>query len=224
MLILLIQNHNQQQQQQQIMAQTQEKKQLIRLSKSKKSYLYQGRYYKLTDKEYYRFNTQEDFNKRYSSLNEIQKDIQLKIISVYNDEEYDEDIRDYHIMNLNNISITQRVHRIFTFNRNLSIMFKHNGMQYSLVVGDSGYKKPFIQFIMAEAKELLHILILSKSENKYHIDKQTQNQGIRETMFFIEIIKQHFAFKREKMIALLPHFLGYRVDANIATIIYDYCY
>ena len=204
----------------QTQTQTQEKKQLMRLSKSRKSYLYQGRYYKLTDKEYYRFDTQEDFNKRCDGLNQIQKDIQLKIISVYNDEEYDEDMRDYHIMDLNNTAITQRVHRIFTFNRNLSIIFKHNGMQYSLVVGE----KPFIQFIMAEAKELLHILILSKSENKYHIDKQTQNQGIRETMFFIEIIKQHFAFKREKMIALLPHFLGYRVDANIATIIYDYCY
>ena len=206
--------------QRQTQTQTQEKKQLIRLSKSKKSYLYQGRYYKLTDKQYYRFDTQEDFNKRCDGLNQIQKDIQLKIISVYNDEEYDEDMRDYHIMDLNNTAITQRVHRIFTFNRNLSIIFKHNGMQYSLVVGE----KPFIQFIMAEAKELLHILILSKSENKYHIDKQTQNQGIRETMLFIELIKQHFAFKREKMIALLPRFLGYRVDANIATIIYDYCY
>ena len=204
----------------QTQTQTQEKKQLMRLSKSRKSYLYQGRYYKLTDKEYYRFDTQEDFNKRCDGLNQIQKDIQLKIISVYNDEEYDEDMRDYHIMDLNNTAITQRVHRIFTFNRNLSIIFKHNGMQYSLVVGE----KPFIQFIMAEAKELLHILILSKSENKYHIDKQTQNQGIRETMLFIELIKQHFAFKREKMIALLPRFLGYRVDANIATIIYDYCY
>ena len=204
----------------QTQTQTQEKKQLMRLSKSRKSYLYQGRYYKLTDKQYYRFDTQEDFNKRCDGLNQIQKDIQLKIISVYNDEEYDEDMRDYHIMDLNNTAITQRVHRIFTFNRNLSIIFKHNGMQYSLVVGE----KPFIQFIMAEAKELLHILILSKSENKYHIDKQTQNQGIRETMLFIELIKQHFAFKREKMIALLPRFLGYRVDANIATIIYDYCY
>ena len=206
--------------QRQTQTQTQEKKQLMRLSKSRKSYLYQGRYYKLTDKQYYRFNTQEDFNKRCDGLNQIQKDIQLKIISVYNDEEYDEDMRDYHIMDLNNTAITQRVHRIFTFNRNLSIIFKHNGMQYSLVVGE----KPFIQFIMAEAKELLHILILSKSENKYHIDKQTQNQGIRETMLFIELIKQHFAFKREKMIALLPRFLGYRVDANIATIIYDYCH
>ena len=204
----------------QTQTQTQEKKQLMRLSKSRKSYLYQGRYYKLTDKQYYRFDTQEDFNKRCDGLNQIQKDIQLKIISVYNDEEYDEDMRDYHIMDLNNTAITQRVHRIFTFNRNLSIIFKHNGMQYSLVVGE----KPFIQFIMAEAKELLHILILSKSENKYHIDKQTQNQGIRETMLFIELIKQHFAFKREKMIALLPRFLGYRVDANIATIIYDYCH
>ena len=206
--------------QRQTQTQTQEKKQLMRLSKSRKSYLYQGRYYKLTDKQYYRFNTQEDFNKRCDGLNQIQKDIQLKIISVYNDEEYDEDMRDYHIMDLNNTAITQRVHRIFTFNRNLSIIFKHNGMQYSLVVGE----KPFIQFIMAEAKELLHILILSKSENKYHIDKQTQNQGIRETMLFIELIKQHFAFKREKMIALLPRFLGYRVDANIATIIYHYCH
>jgi hypothetical protein len=206
--------------QRQTQTQTQEKKQLIRLSKSRKSYVYQGRYYKLTDKQYYRFDTQEDFNKRCDGLNQIQKDIQLKIISVYNDEEYDEDMRDYHIMDLNNTAITQRVHRIFTFNRNLSIIFKHNGMQYSLVVGE----KPFIQFIMAEAKELLHILILSKSENKYHIDKQTQNQGIRETMLFIELIKQHFAFKREKMIALLPRFLGYRVDANIATIIYDYCF
>jgi hypothetical protein len=208
------------QRQTQTQTQTQEKKQLIRLSKSRKSYVYQGRYYKLTDKQYYRFDTQEDFNKRCDGLNQIQKDIQLKIISVYNDEEYDEDMRDYHIMDLNNTAITQRVHRIFTFNRNLSIIFKHNGMQYSLVVGE----KPFIQFIMAEAKELLHILILSKSENKYHIDKQTQNQGIRETMLFIELIKQHFAFKREKMIALLPRFLGYRVDANIATIIYDYCF
>ena len=37
------------------------------------------------------------------------------------------------------------------------------------------------------------------------------------------MITLYKALKREKMIALLPGLLGDRVDANIATIIYDYC-
>lgn len=37
------------------------------------------------------------------------------------------------------------------------------------------------------------------------------------------MIALYKALKREKMIALLPGLLGDRVDANIATIIYDFC-
>ena len=37
------------------------------------------------------------------------------------------------------------------------------------------------------------------------------------------MITLYKALKREKMVRLLPGLLGDRVDANIATIIYDYC-
>ena len=38
-----------------------------------------------------------------------------------------------------------------------------------------------------------------------------------------EMVVLYKALKREKMVALLPGLLGHRVDANIATIIYDFC-
>ena len=39
----------------------------------------------------------------------------------------------------------------------------------------------------------------------------------------INMIILYKTLKREKMVRLLPGLLGDRVDANIATIIYDYC-
>ena len=38
-----------------------------------------------------------------------------------------------------------------------------------------------------------------------------------------EMVILYKALKREKMVGLLPGLLGHRVDANIATIIHDFC-
>lgn len=38
-----------------------------------------------------------------------------------------------------------------------------------------------------------------------------------------EMVVLYKALKREKMVGLLPGLLGHRVDANIATIIHDFC-
>ena len=53
---------------------------------------------------------------------------------------------------------------------------------------------------------------------------KTHNQGIREALLSIHIIKEHLTFKREKMALLLPRLLGYRVDDNVGSIISQYCF
>ena len=73
-------------------------------------------------------------------------------------------------------------------------------------------------------------------ENDLFINYLTEHAGIEYTRFSEELydyysignmISLYKALKREKMIALLPALLpgllGHRVDANIATIIYDFC-
>ena len=80
-------------------------------------------------------------------------------------------------------------------------------------------------WVMTEAKDLLDLLtsvggnfIPTGEYNKTH------NQGIREALLSIHIIKEHLTFKREKMALLLPRLLGYRVDDNVGSIISQYCF
>ena len=62
-------------------------------------------------------------------------------------------------------------------------------------------------------------------ELKYNTMEDTKiYNGIKECELFIENMFKHQAYHRKKMIGMLPWLLGHGVDANIATIIYDYCY
>ena len=202
---------------QQAQTQNQNQDQAIQLSKSGKSYRYQGRGYFLK-KEYYRFDTTEWFWEKCYHMNLFQQQIQLKLNDAINQRLFQKQL------------IYQRVERIFVINRNFHIIFKHYGMRY-LLGGDlsteflSFNKHPFIYWVMSEAKDLLHLLnsvgsgfIATGEYNKTH------NQGIREALLSIHIIKEHLTFKREKMAALLPRLLGYRVDDNVGSIISQYCF
>jgi hypothetical protein len=80
---------------------------------------------------------------------------------------------------------------------------------------------------MWEAKDLLNWLtsigsgFIATGTGEY---KKMHNQGIREALLSIQIIKEHLTFKREKIALLLPRLLGYRVDDNVGSIISQYCF
>ena len=65
-------------------------------------------------------------------------------------------------------------------------------------------------------------------EDDLFINYLTEHVGVSEELsdyYSIgEMVILYKALKREKMIALLPGLLGHRVDANIATIIHDFCH
>ena len=175
-----------------------------------------GKAYKL-DK--YKFNTKEEFCEKCRIYNENQEFIALEIHTIHTNAQitpwrcFDE------VICLHNRSIAERIQRMMMINQNFHIIFKNNGIKYSLVSVENN--EPFIQWIIKEAKNLkLHLL---GSRKKYRLTMRTLNQGIREADLFIEIMNNHMAFNREKMITLLPRLMGHRIDANIATIIYDYC-
>lgn len=202
---------------QQAQNQNQDQDQAIQLSKSGKSYKYQGRNYFLK-KEYYRVDTTEWFWEKCYNMHLFQQQIQLKLNEAINQRLYQKQL------------IYQRVERIFVINRNFHIILKHNGLRYSLG-GDlsneffSNDKHPFMYWVMGEAKDLLDLLTSVGSgfiaTDEY---KKTHNQGIREALLSIHIIKEHLTFKREKMSTLLPRLLGYRVDDNVGSIISQYCF
>ena len=204
------------------MAQTQQQQQteeqVIQLSKSGKSYRYQGRSYYLK-KEYYRCDTQELFLEKCYTINAIQQEIQLKInddlpslLSLHNKIIYQRQL------------IYQKIQQIFVINRNIHIIFKHYGMRYYLNGFLSFDKNPFMYWVMVEAKDLLQLLSSSNIFGSNGENKHIYNQGIREAMLSIQIINEHLTFKREKMAALLPRLLGYRVDDNVGSIISQYCF
>ena len=214
-------------------AQNQNQDQAIQLSKSGKSYRYQGRSYFLK-KEYYRFDTHDWFWEKCYHMHKFQQEIQLKLNEAINKRLFQKQL------------IYQRIERIFVINRNFHLIFKHYGMRYLLNGNLSNEflsndflsneflsneflsnhdKHPFMYWVMTEAKDLLDLLtsvggnfIPTGEYNKTH------NQGIREALLSIHIIKEHLTFKREKMALLLPRLLGYRVDDNVGSIISQYCF
>jgi hypothetical protein len=204
-------------------AQNQDQEQAIQLSKSGKSYRYQGRNYFLK-KEYYRVDTTEWFWEKCYNMHLFQQQIQLQLnepLFPFTKSKYQRQL------------IYQRVERIFVINRNFHIILKHYGMRYLLNGNLSTEflsnhdKHPFVYWVMWEAKDLLDWLtsigsgFIATGTGEY---KKMHNQGIREALLSIHIIKEHLTFKREKMTALLPRLLGYRVDDNVGSIISQYCF
>ena len=208
---------------QQAQNQNQDQNQSIQLSKSGKSYRYQGRSYFLK-KEYYRFDTHDWFWEKCYHMHKFQQEIQLKLNEAINKRLFQKQL------------IYQKIERIFVINRNFHLIFKHYGMRYLLngnlstefLTNDflsNHDKNPFMYWVMSEAKDLLDLLtsvggnfIPTGEYNKMH------NQGIREALLSIHIIKEHLTFKREKMALLLPRLLAYRVDDNVGSIISQYCF
>ena len=194
--------------------QAQNQDQSIQLSKSGNSYRYQGRGYYLK-KEYYRCDTQELFLEKCYTINVIQQEIQLKI----NDPLLFEYTKSMYQKQL----IYQRVERMIVINRNFHLIFKHYGLRYSLNGFLTFNNNPFMYWVMVEAKNLLQLLT-RVSVDTIGEHKKKHNQGIREALLSIQIIKEHLTFKREKMAVLLPRLLGYRVDDNVGSIISQYCF
>ena len=199
----------QSQEQEQLQGQNQNQDQLIYLSTSGTSYFYQGKRYRMHHKKY-RIETNEAFNEKCSEFNASLLKIQTELNTIHANAQdtpwrlFDEAI------GLNQAFMRERIMRIFVFNRNFHLIFKCNGMRYSL--------NGIHYSILTEVKNVLMTLITSKK--KYGL----KNKGIREANVFIEIMRQQLEFNREKMITVLPRLLGHGVDSNIATIIYDYCF
>ena len=64
-------------------------------------------------------------------------------------------------------------------------------------------------------------------EDDLFVNYLTEHAGVSEELSDYcsigEMVILYKALKREKMVGLLPGLLGHRVDANIATIIHDFC-
>lgn len=200
----------------QTQAQTQtpkQKNQLIRLSKSGKSYVYQGNYYKLDDKMYICENNTafiEIYNKYCN-----QQQYLRSIVKYYFQRSSFILLREYDVM-----LIKEMIHMVIIVNRNYDKIFNHIGLGYRLV-HPVEITKPIMYVLLNHAKYVLRIL--SASNCQLVMSKQLRNQGIRETTLFIAMMSKHLAYHRKKMVNYLPRLLGHRIDDNIATIIYEYC-
>jgi len=201
------------------MAQTQaqahkQKNQLIRLSKSGKSYVYQGNYYKLDDKMYICENNMafiESYNKYCNQQQYISS-----MIRFYN-QRSSLIVREYNAM-----LIKEMIHMVIIVNRNYDKIFKHIGFGYRLV-HPVEITKPIMYVVLNHAKYVLRILSASNCPVVMTMTKQLRDQGIRETTLFIAMMSKHLAYHRKKMVNYLPRLLGHRIDDNIATVIYEYC-
>jgi len=189
-----------------------QKKQLIRLTKSGKSYVYQGNYYKLDDKMYICENNTafiESYNK-YCHQQQY-----LRSIVKFHAERSSLIVREYNVM-----LIKEMIHMVIIVNRNYDKIFKHIGIGYCLVHSVE-ITKPIMYVVLNHAKYVLRIL--SASNCQVVMSKQLRNQGIREATLFIAMMSKHLAYHRKKMVNYLPRLLGHRIDDNVATIIYEYC-
>jgi hypothetical protein len=194
------------------MAQAQTQEQLIRLYKTRKSYVYKGKYYTLNNKMYICENAaaftesyNNSFHKQQYILLEIKRHITLRSSFI---------LREYDIM-----LIKEMVKMVIICNRNYDKLFKHIGLRYNILLSTN--KKPFMYALLKKAKYLLHLL--STSDCQLLLNNPLHNQGIRETNLFIAMMTKHFAYHRTKMVNYLPRLLGHRIDDNVATIIYEYC-
>ena len=195
----------------QAQAQTQ-KEQLIRLSKSGKSYVYQGNYYKLDNKMYICENNTA-FVEIYTKHCHQQE--YLSSIIKFHAQRSSFIVREYNVM-----LIKEMIHIVIIANRNYDKIFNHIGLGYRLVCSIE-MTKPIMYVVLKNAKIVLRVL--SRPNCELTMTKQLRNQGIRETTLFIAMMSKHLAYHRKKTVNYLPRWLGHRIDDNIATIIYEYC-
>ena len=195
----------------QAQAQTQ-KEQLIRLSKSGKSYVYQGNYYKLDNKMYICENNTA-FVEIYTKHCHQQE--YLSSIIKFHAQRSSFIVREYNVM-----LIKEMIHIVIIANRNYDKIFNHIGLGYRLVCSIE-MTKPIMYVVLKNAKIVLRVL--SRPNCELTMTKQLRNQGIRETTLFIAMMSKHLAYHRKKMVNYLPRLLGHRIDDNVATIIYEYC-
>ena len=133
------------------------------------------------------------------------------------------------------------IHLIKMHNLNCDKLFKHDGMQYTIQLPD--FETTYIKYTylgvldtLAHLKKIVNMIELltyanaseeydTNVELKYNTMEDTKiYNGIKECELFIENMFKHQAYHRKKMIEMLPWLVGHGIDANIATIIYDYCY
>ena len=197
----------------QAQAQTQ-KEQLIRLSKSGKSYVYQGNYYKLDNKMYICENNTA-FVEIYTKHCHQQE--YLSSIIKFHAQRSSFIVREYNVM-----LIKEMIHIVIIANRNYDKIFNHIGLGYRLVCSIE-MTKPIMYVVLKNAKIVLRVLSRPNYPVVMTMTKQLRNQGIRETTLFIAMMSKHLAYHRKKMVNYLPRLLGHRIDDNVATIIYEYC-
>ena len=192
-----------------------QKGQLIRLTKSGKSYVYQGNYYKLDNNMYICENNTafvEIYNKHCH-----QQQYLSSMIRFHAERSSFILLREYNAMLLK-----EMIHIVIIVNRNYDKIFNHIGLGYCLV-HPIEITKPIIYIVLKNAKHVLRILSSSNCQVVMTMTKQLRDQGIRETTLFIAMMSKHLAYHRKKMVNYLPRLLGHRIDDNVATIIYEYC-
>jgi hypothetical protein len=198
----------------QAQAQTQAQKgQLIRLSKSGKSYVYQGNYYKLDNKMYICENNTafvEIYTKHCHQRQYLSSMLKFHAGSSLIGREY------YAML------IKEMIHIVIIANRNYDKIFNHSGLGYRLVCSTE-MTKPIMYVVLKNVKYVLRVLSNPNYPVVMTMTKQLRNQGIRETTLFIAMMSKHLAYHRKKMVNYLPRLLGHRIDDNVATIIYEYC-
>ena len=188
-----------------------QKGQLIRLTKSGKSYVYQGNYYKL-DNNMYICENNTAFVEIYTKHCH-QRQYLTSMIRVHQRSSLL--VREYNAM-----LIKEMIYIVIIANRNYDKIFNHTGLGYRLVCSTE-MTKPIMYVVLNNVKYVLRVL--SSPNCELTMTKQLRNQGIRETTLFIAMMSKHLAYHRKKMVNYLPRLLGHRIDDNIATIIYEYC-
>ena len=134
------------------------------------------------------------------------------------------------------------IHLIKMHNLNCDKLFKHDGMQYT-VDFPTGSETTYIKYTylgvldtlahLKKINEMIELLTYANASEEYDMNLELKYNtiedtkiynGIKECELFIENMFKHQAYHRKKMIGMLPWLLGHGIDANVATIIYDYCY
>ena len=196
----------------------------IRLIKSGKSYVYQGKYYKLGNSQI--CENMDVFAKILSSY--CSKHESLKL----NTTRY----RNLHSSNKRIISsriktIKHYIQLFVMFNQNYELLLNLINMHYSLTsMKQKGKQKgknysPLIPICLVKAEEALTYFtnhIENDREISGSLHEKIRNKGIRETKLCIEIITGRLAYNREKIVLLSRILFARHIDSNVATIIYQY--
>jgi len=196
----------------------------IRLTKSGKSYVYQGKYYKLGNSN--KCENMEVFVKKILSFCSKQESLKLNTTTFRNIPWYNERIVSSRIR-----TIKHYIQVFVVFNQNYELLLNVVNMHYSLTsMKQKGKQKgnkysPLIPTFLNKAEDAL-TYFTNRIENDHEISgslhEKIRNKGIRETKLFIEIITGRLAYNREKMVLLSRILFTRRVDSNVASIIYQY--